>query len=151
MQTISGQCECGQSRFHLSRLPTRRFICHCSICRAVYKSGYSDFMVTSSKTVNVMAGSPIVYSKYKRPPALDRRICQSCECPVMSYLTLLPGMTLAFVPTYSLGDADVPEPSMHIYYHSRTDDVKNNIPKISGGIKSQAACLAPFSLAFFGR
>lgn len=109
-------------------------------------------MITSAETVVVDPSSPINYRKYKKPPALDRGVCQSCDRPIMSYMTLLPGMKLAFVPTYSLGsEVELPEPSFHIHYHSRIEDVNNGVQKFSGGLLSQAACLVPFSLAFFGR
>ncbi|NNC37926.1 MAG: hypothetical protein HKO02_10750 [Hyphomonadaceae bacterium] len=151
-KTILGTCACKASDFELSQMPTQRMYCHCSICQLVYDGPYSDFMLANAKTVSVNPVSKIHYNRYKKPLALDRGVCTECQKPAMGFLQIVPGVRLAFIPAYTLnGHKDIPEPSRHIWYHSRAADIEDDLPKIEGKMRSNMACLGPFYKGFRGK
>lgn len=152
MSNITGSCACGQSKFTLSHLPTQRLRCHCTICQSVYDGPYSDFLLVNAKTVEIDPTAKISYSQHKKPPALDRGLCTSCEKPVIGTMSLMPGVKLAFIPAYTLRKTkNLPEPSRHIWYQSRRADIDDDLPKHEGILRSNLACLGPFFKGFRGK
>lgn len=126
-------CPCGASKFSLSKTPTQRFFCHCTICQQVYRKPFADVTVMSATRVSVETPDTIKFGKYKDAPALDRGICTECNNPVVGFLKAAPLVRFAFVPCINIADQDtLPDPAMHIFYHSRAADIDDDLPKIEG-------------------
>lgn len=52
------------------------------------------------------------------------------------------GRNLVMVPTTNYPDVPtLPEPTMHIFYNRRAQDMDDDLPKYSGAIHSQAAII----------
>ncbi|AXI47634.1 hypothetical protein C1J03_17455 [Sulfitobacter sp. SK012] len=146
---ITAACECGLCRVELSRLPTKRLFCHCTICQEVYGQPYADVSITDARTIHPSNTRPITFRKHKKSLALDSGTCMECKRPVLGLFKLFPGVKLAFLPRYTLGKmADEIMPCMHIHYQSRIKDSIDTIPKFEGELRSTIACLGPFVSAF---
>jgi hypothetical protein len=82
------------------------------------------------------------YIEYRRPGLLLKRgVCTQCEQPILAYMTLFPGLRLAFVPgnRYSNPNALVglPKPSAHIFFHRSDVEIDDGIGKYKGFIVSE--------------
>lgn len=131
--THSCQCPCGESRFRIKKAPTRRFLCHCTICQKVYGKPFADVTVMSARQIVVETPASIEYAKYKSGQALDRGICKACGHPVIGFLSAMPAVKFAFFPCANITDRGlVPQAEMHIFYHERAADVTDALPKIEG-------------------
>ena len=96
VKNIRCECPCGKTKFYLKKPPFVRFYCHCEICQKLYNSAYNDVVVIKSKNV-VLKQNGVQFNKYRRPPALDRGICEQCKKPVVGFLRGIPGLGLAFI------------------------------------------------------
>jgi hypothetical protein len=108
--------------------------------------------LADAKTVHLVAGHKIEFGQHKKPPALDRGVCTDCQRPVMGFMGLIPGVKLAFIPRYALGETDgLPPVSKHIWYQSRIADVDDDVVKVEGKLHSNMACLGPFYKGYRGK
>ncbi|MGK0290364.1 MAG: hypothetical protein ACI86H_001822 [bacterium] len=134
------KCECGKSEITVSNTSIFRFICHCKICQSVYQKPYADVTVMLASKVELPKNHNIQFQKHRLPPAIQRGKCQSCGTPVIGFLRLMPFFKLAFVPSDNFSNkATLPDPSIHIFYDRRTEDIQDKLPKYSGYWKSQVA------------
>ena len=134
----TAQCRCKQSKISVKAKPFARFKCHCTICQKLYNKPYAEFVVVNAKDVCLDKCDQIKFGKYRRPPALSRGLCQGCDSPLIAFLRLAPFIKLAFIPIERFNNADeLPGPLGHIFYHSRTQDIEDDLPKVSGYWKSE--------------
>jgi hypothetical protein len=133
---IPCQCECGQTQLRLAKSPMLRFHCHCTICQNLYKRSFSDVTVMWAKNAKIIEGGHI---EYRRPGLLLKRgVCTQCEEPILAYMTLFPGVKLAFVPGNRYQDSAVlPKASAHIFFHRSETQMDDGIAKYKGFIKSE--------------
>lgn len=76
------------------------------------------------------------------PVSVKRGVCDECERPVIGYMSL-PPMPVVMLPSYLYADKEaLPSPSGHIFYHSRTKDVHDALPKVEGFWPSELAAVA---------
>ena len=133
-------CTCGESTFQVKNKPKVRFSCHCTICQSLYKQAFANFTVVPAKDVVLDNAQKIKFSKYRLPPALNRGVCASCGKPTIAFLHIAPLLKLAFIPSNTFSDqASLPATGGHIFYHSRAQDVVDQLPKISGYWRSEWA------------
>jgi len=126
-------CSCGESRLDVKGMPVARLLCHCTICQTVYKKPFADVIVLWAGAIALPEGHKVQFKKYRRPPALSRGACPTCNAPVVGFLGLAPFVKLAFVPSMNFQhQVALPTPSAHIFYHRRLEDAADNIPKVSG-------------------
>jgi hypothetical protein len=135
---IPCQCECGQTQVSLTKPPMLRFHCHCTICQELYKRPFSDVTVMWSGNAKLTRGEHI---EYRRPGLLLKRgVCTQCEQPILAYMTLFPGVKLAFVPGNRYDDqAILPNASAHIFFHRSQQQIDDGIGKYKGFIVSELA------------
>ena len=151
MAIVQGDCSCGKSRFTLSRIPSRRFLCHCTICQSVYRRPFADVLITNARTAEVSPESALGIHRLNGSKSIDRGICEHCNEPTIGFMKLMPGVEFAFVPAHTLKQAsDLPSPAMHIFYETRAADVADDLPKHETPGQSMAACLWPFIAGFAG-
>ncbi len=138
--TQSASCGCGQSKFEVDGVPIGRFICHCTICQSLYKAPYADVVMLWDGAITLPEDQPFTFRKYRPPPALRRATCDACGAPVIGFLRLAPFVRLAFSVATNFSDQSLlPQSSVHIFYHSRVQDVDDSLPKISGYWPSEIA------------
>jgi hypothetical protein len=126
-------CLCVASRFAVAGDPIGRFFCHCTICQRIYRKPFADATYFWAGAVAVPANEPIEFRRYRPPPALRRGTCAKCGNPVVAFLKLVPGLTVAFVPSQNFPrPAELPAPGRHIFYDRRVADVADSIPKLRG-------------------
>ena len=122
------------------------------ICQEFNHAPYGDVAIFLSKDVVLKDHSKVQYKKYKMPPAVQRGKCTSCDKPAVEMLKLpmLPELTI--IPSANIPTGDfLPDPSMHIFYHRRINDMHDELPKISGFIKSQVLLGGKILSAIFKR
>jgi hypothetical protein len=130
-QTCS--CRCGASRLAVNGEPIGRFYCHCTICQAVYQQPYADV------TIFRRGRSPCLTTAPPRS-GLNRGTCPACAAPVVAFMALGPLRMFAFVRSHNFErPSELPEPSLHIFYHRRVADATDALPKVSGYWVSEMA------------
>ena len=131
-------CRCGQSKIIIQGKLLTRFICHCQICQNVYKDKFADVLVFSKKSITLVNDSALQFKKHRLPPNVNRGVCSNCLEPVVGFMPFMPFVNIAFVPAMHLKATNITvQPSAHVFYHRRTQDSYDNLPKISGYLKSQ--------------
>jgi hypothetical protein len=132
-------CPCGASRFSVSGTPIGRFFCHCKICQRVYGRPFADVTYLWAKAIALPANQPIEFRRYRPPPALRRGICTKCDNPAVAFMRLVPGLSVAFVPSQNFPrPTELPAPGRHIFYDRRVADIADSVPKLGGYWASEA-------------
>lgn len=133
-------CPCGVAGFSLRAKPLGRFFCHCLICQSLYKAPFADVTAFWAGSERLRSQDEVEFKRYRLPPALRRATCRACGSPLIGYLRLAPFVRLLFVPTRNIKPGTgVPAPSAHIFYHRRTQEVTDSLPKVSGYWHSELA------------
>jgi len=130
MNEIHCTCSCGKASFVVAGPILCRIRCHCTICQAANQAPFADSTLLMAKHVPLDRVEHVQFKTFKEPPAIQRGFCRSCGGLVMGHGTILPFLSLAFVPVarYPRG-VQLPEPEMHVYYESRIADVDDELPK----------------------
>lgn len=145
-------CLCGASRFTVDGNPIGRFFCHCTICQKVYGKPFADVAYFRGDAVAPPVGQPVEFRRYRSPPALRRGTCAKCGNPVVGFLAIVPGLTVAFVPSQNFPrPAELPAPDRHIFYHRRVAEIPDQVPKLSGYWPSQAYVTRSILADLFGQ
>jgi hypothetical protein len=132
-------CLCGASRLTVAGEPIGRFFCHCTICQRTHKRPFADVTYFRAAAVALPANQDIQFRRYRLPPAVKRGACAKCHNPVVGFLRLVPGLTVAFVPSRNFPrPAELPAPDRHIFYDRRVDDVFDAVPRLGGYWSSEA-------------
>jgi hypothetical protein len=130
MNEIHCTCSCGKASFVVAGPILCRVRCHCTICQSVNQAPFADSTLLMAKHVPLDRVEHVRFETLKKPPALQRGFCRSCGRYVMAHGTILPFLSLAFVPVARYPrEVQLPEPEMHIYYESRIADVDDELPK----------------------
>ncbi len=147
-----GQCQCGDTTFTVQGKPIVRMFCHCTICQEFNNAAFADVTMFLSKDVRLHNKDQVSFQKYKAPPAVQRGKCISCHKPAIEFLELPLFPSLTIIPSDNIASGGIlPEPSMHIFYHRKTGDVNDNLPKYSGYVKSQLAMCGKLFPGLFRR
>lgn len=136
----NAQCSCASTKFRLQGKALLRGFCHCTICQAFNQAGYADITVFRADEVETPDPALVELKSYRSPQVLQRGKCVHCHKPAIEYFHLFPMPDLVIVPTANILEADlVPEPSLHIFYDRRVEDVQDRLPKYNGYLSSQIA------------
>lgn len=132
---VHGGCQCEANTFTITEQPIARFICHCLVCQEYSGKAYSDVSVFLRKDVKEINAKNTDFKRYKLPPNIRRGKCKNCHKPSIELGFM---GQLVFIPTANIKDQNqLPEPSMHLFYHRRVADFQDNLPKYSGFVLSQ--------------
>ena len=84
--------------------------------------------------------SDVLFERYRSPSGIQRGTCTNCGNPVVGFLQLAPFVKLGFMPArnFSQGTGLIPS-SMHIFYHRKTAEVEDVLPKVDGYFASHFA------------
>ena len=135
---VNGQCACGKTDFQIHGKPLLRIICHCTICQQFNQAPFGDITFYRAKDIKMPAKKSVKYTAFQFPPIVQRGACVHCNKPVIEYIKGVPMLNLVIVPTVNIQPtALIPKPCMHIFYHSRRTDIRDNLPKHTGTLKSQ--------------
>lgn len=146
----AASCSCGACAFQVRTRPIARFFCHCTICQAYTGRPFSDVTVLRAKDVDVQAGSPIVFKKYRPPPNVNRGRCTVCDKPAIEFFGAGP-LKLALIPTSNYPRIEtLPDPALHVFYDRRTAEVADDLPKVSGYVVSQTRLVALLARGLLG-
>lgn len=133
-------CPCSASKIQVANKPLTRFVCHCTTCQQVFKRPCADVMVYWARDLKPAPDHAIQFKTYAKPPAVNRGLCSVCGSPVVGLLPLTPFVRLAFVTSANYPDlAAMPGSQAHIFYHSQTTDIYNDVPKYTGYLPSKLA------------
>ena len=148
----SCQCSCGGVKLKVKEPLITRFFCHCKICQSVYKKPFADATVLRARDIVIDTPNTLQFERLRPPPNLNRGICGSCKMPAIGLMTLVPGLKIAFLPTHMFQNSnDAPEPSFHLFYHSRIADVDDAYPKHNGYWRSEWAVMRKILPKLFAR
>ncbi len=131
-----GSCSCYSNTYTINNAPVGRFICHCTICQEYTGQNYNDVTILLKSDVSELDIAKTRFQRWKLPPNISRGLCKRCNKPSIEMAI---GGALMLVPTDNYPDINaLPKPSMHIFYDSRVEDIKDNLPKYKGFAQSQA-------------
>ncbi|MGJ8668878.1 MAG: GFA family protein [Oceanococcus sp.] len=152
MSTQNGQCSCGATQFTVRGPALMRGYCHCTICQEFNQADFADITLFRAADVDMPAAEQLVTRCYKQPPMALRSKCKDCDKAAIEELRI-PGLPkMVIVPTGNLADTvAIPDPALHIFYHSRVADKDDGLPKYSGFLRSQLAFAWRLIAALFKR
>ena len=122
--TYLGRCFCGAVEFEVSGAPAAMGYCHCVDCATWAASPINSFSLWSPENLKVTKGEDKIATFNKTENAY-RKFCTTCGGHVFS---THPGMKLVDVYPNVVPDLKH-EPTLHVFYATRTIDVKDGLPK----------------------
>ncbi|SNT70251.1 GFA family protein [Psychrobacter sp. LV10R520-6] len=129
-------CSCYSNTYTINNKPIGRFICHCTICQEFTGQAYNDVTVLLKSDVSELKLINTKFRRWKLPPNINRGLCTRCNKPS---IVMAVGGNLILVPTANYPDgAALPEPTMHLFYNRRVEDMDDDLPKYKGFVQSQA-------------
>lgn len=144
-----GSCSCCSNTYTINHTPIARFICHCTICQEYTGQAYNDVTVLLKPDVSELNLMRTNFRRWKLPPNISRGLCKRCNKPSIE---MAMGDNLVLVPTNNYSDiAALPEPTMHLFYNRRVEDIEDNLPKYNGFVQSQAMIVKTLAQCMFQR
>lgn len=145
-------CSCGKSSFTITGHPFARFVCHCTDCQSVYRAPFGDTTMIWAKHVKLEKTHNINFKTYFKPPVLTRGTCASCGLPIVGFMYIAPFTKIAFIPNQNFPESyALSDPSLHIFYNSRTADMDDLLPKYNGYWRSELAMVKLIASTAFRR
>jgi len=139
--TIAASCQCGANQYQLQSDKIVRFYCHCEVCQRYSQKPFSDVCVGLRKHINLEDISATEFKRMKLPPNIERGLCTQCGQPSIEFGL---GRSLCFIPTRNIKAekiVQIPDASLHMFYHRRQHDAEDTLEKYGGFISSQWAIL----------
>ncbi len=144
-----GSCSCCSNTYTINHTPIARFICHCTICQEFTGQAFNDVTVLLKSDVNDLKISTTKFRRWKLPPNIKRGLCTRCNKPSIE---MAMNGALVLVPTDNYSDKTaLPEPSMHLFYNRRVEDIDDDLPKYNGLLQSQAMMVKALTKGVYKR
>ena len=144
-----GSCSCCSNTYTIKQTPIARFICHCTICQEYTGQAYNDVTVLLKADVSELNLMRTKFRRWKLPPNISRGLCKRCNKPSIE---MAMGSNLVLVPTSNYPDiAALPEPTMHLFYNRRVEDINDDLPKYKGFVQSQAMIVKTLAQGMYKR
>lgn len=144
-----GSCSCCSNTYIINHTPVGRFICHCTICQEYTGQAYNDVTVLLKPDVSELNLISTKFRRWKLPPNISRGLCKRCHKPSIE---MAMGGNLILVPTNNYPDiAALPEPTMHLFYNKRVEDINDDLPKYKGFVQSQTMMVKALAQGMYKR
>lgn len=144
-----GSCSCYSNTYTINHAPIARFICHCTICQDYIGKAYNDVTVLLKSDISELEIDKTRFRRWKLPPNISRGLCKYCHKPSIEMAV---GGNLVLVPTDNYPDIDaLPQPSMHLFYNRRVEDMDDDLPKYNGFVQSQSMIFKALAKGIFKR
>lgn len=144
-----GCCSCYSNTYTINHRPIARFICHCIICQEYTGQACNDVTVLLKSDLSELEINKTRFRRWKLPPNISRGLCKRCNKPSIE---LAVGGNLILIPTDNYPNAAaLPEPTMHLFYNRRVEDMNDNLPKYSGYVKSQTMVVKALAQGMYKR
>lgn len=144
-----GSCSCSSNTYTINNKPIGRFICHCTICQEFTGQAYNDVTILLKSDVSKLNLIRTKFRRWKLPPNISRGLCTRCNKPSIETAV---GGNLILIPTTNLPNvAALPEPSMHLFYNRRVQDMDDDLPKCNGFVQSQAMTVKALAQGMYKR
>lgn len=144
-----GSCSCYSNTYTINQTPMARFICHCTICQDYTGKAYNDVTVLLKSDLSELEIDKTRFRSWKMPPNISRGLCTRCNKPSIEMAL---GGNLILVPTTNYPDiAALPEPTMHLFYNRRVEDMDDDLPKYNGFVQSQAMIVKAIAQGLYRR
>ena len=144
-----GSCSCCSNTYTINHAPMARFICHCKICQEYTGQAYNDITVLLKPDVSELNLMRTKFRRCKLPPNISRGLCKRCNKPSIE---MAMGGNLVLIPTNNYPDiAALPEPTMHLFYNRRVEDINDDLPKYKGFAQSQAMIVKTLAQGMYNR
>ena len=138
----SEYCRCNEGQLKEMPSPLFRLVCHCKTCQDFFNQGYNDECTFLLNECHHLDLSEIEFKGYQKGfSPIKRGKCKSCGKPSYCKVKFGPFAEFITVPSEGLKSIEIPPPFAHIYYGSRCEQMDDNIKKINGHYRSQAAIL----------
>ncbi|WP_201557808.1 GFA family protein [Psychrobacter sp. 72-O-c] len=142
-------CSCYSNTYTINNKPIGRFICHCTICQEFTGQAYNDVTILLKSDVSELKLINTKFRRWKLPPNISRGLCTRCNKPSIEMAV---GGNLILVPTANyLDGAALPEPTMHLFYNRRVEDMDDNLPKYNGFVQSQTMMVKALTQGMYKR
>ncbi|WP_435949294.1 GFA family protein [Psychrobacter sp. DM8] len=144
-----GSCSCYSNTYTINYAPIGRFICHCTICQEYTGKAYNDVTVLFKSDLSELDINKTRFRRWKLPPNINRGLCKRCHKPSVEKAM---GGALMLVPTDNYPNVDaLPDPTMHLFYDSRVEDIEDDLPKYKGFAQSQTMIVKALAQGVFQR
>lgn len=134
----TARCGCGALELQVSGKPLFRGYCHCTTCQKYTGHEHADITVFRAADVVLADETTVSFKGYQKLPMAKRGKCVICKSPTHEKVSIPVLPNLIIVATQILPVSLIVEPSTHIFYHRRTKNVADGVPRHSGFLKSQA-------------
>lgn len=144
-----GSCSCYSNTYTINHAPIGRFICHCTICQEYTGKAYNDVTVLFKSDLSELDINKTRFRRWKLPPNINRGLCKRCHKPSVEKAM---GGALMLVSTDNYPNVDaLPDPTMHLFYDSRVEDIEDDLPKYTGFAQSQTMIVKALAQGVFQR
>ncbi|MGP4713462.1 MULTISPECIES: GFA family protein [unclassified Psychrobacter] len=144
-----GSCSCYSNTYTINHAPIGRFICHCTICQEYTGKAYNDVTVLFKSDLSELDINKTRFRRWKLPPNINRGLCKRCHKPSVEKAM---GGALMLVPTDNYPNVDaLLDPTMHLFYDSRVEDIEDDLPKYTGFAQSQTMIVKALAQGVFQR
>ncbi|MGP4952550.1 GFA family protein [Psychrobacter sp. T6-1] len=144
-----GSCSCYSNTYTINHAPIGRFICHCTICQEYTGKAYNDVTVLFKSDLSELDINKTRFRRWKLPPNINRGLCKRCHKPSVEKAM---GGALMLVPTDNYPNVDaLLDPTMHLFYDSRVEDIEDDLPKYTGFAQSQTMIVKALAQGVFKR
>ena len=133
-KTLTGGCQCGAVRYHVSEPMHEVSHCHCSMCRKAHGALFVSFGVADANAFAVASGDDNL-GDYESSPGSHRLFCTTCGGQVFNRIDTWPDQV--FIALGSLDAGQAPGHGAgherHIFWESRVGwyDTGDDLPKIA--------------------
>ncbi|MFK7966446.1 MAG: GFA family protein [Burkholderiaceae bacterium] len=146
-----GTCACGEVRALIHGDPLMRVHCHCTTCQAFNDAPSADVTVFDARDIVIEGESNIAFKAYQKNSPVLRGRCTRCQSAVIekASMPLLPNLIM--MPSEVIQPAPDIQSSQHIFYHRRTADADDQLPKRTGLVSSQGHFMKSLLAALWRR
>lgn len=118
LETLEGQCQCGEVKYRVVGQPVTLFVCHCTECQRQSSSAFGMALWVRNADVQFLSGEP---KKWVRSMPSGRSMaCDFCStCGTRLFHKVLEQSELLSIKPGTLNNTKLLEPIGHIWTKSK--------------------------------